>query len=193
MERRHQAMRTVAVLLGLSVCAWLMGSPALACDIETPEGYRLDHYRAPTPCELPGARVANNEQMRVLVKDQDAVLIDTTPLVHTTETDFTGRWTVPEPRDNIAGSVWLPNIGYGVLDDEMTGYFADNLERLTGSDPRRPLVFYCFVDCWMSWNAAKRALEFGYPNVVWYPDGTDGWKVIDGPFERATPVPLFEE
>jgi rhodanese-related sulfurtransferase len=45
----------------------------------------------------------------------------------------------------------------------------------------------------MSWNAAKRALEFGYQRVIWYPEGTDGWKAIDGPFERSTPVPLFEE
>jgi PQQ-dependent catabolism-associated CXXCW motif protein len=114
------------------------------------------------------------------------------PLVRTGETDFTGRWTVPEPRLNIPGSVWLPNIGQGVLDAEMTAYFRENLERLTGGDRQRPVVFYCFVDCWMSWNAAKRALEFGYNRIIWYPDGTDGWKEIDGPMRQSIPVPLFE-
>ena len=42
--------------------------------------------------------------------------------------------------------------------------------------PQRLLVIYCQADCWMSWNAAKRALSYGYPNVAWYPDGTDGWE-----------------
>jgi len=72
----------------------------------------------------------------------------------------------------------------------MIAYFRKNLERVTAGDRNRPLVFYCFVDCWMSWNAAKRALEFGYVRVIWYPDGTDGWT---GPLAASTPVPLFEE
>ncbi len=190
MGRRRQA---IVASLGLCAGAWLNGMPALACEVETPESYRLDHYRAPTPCDLPGAEVVTTEQMRSLVRDQDPVLIDAMPLVRTSETDFTGRWTVPEPRFNIPGSTWLPNIGHGVLDEEMSAYFRENLKRITAGDRHRPLVFYCFVDCWMSWNAAKRALEFGYDNVIWYPEGTDGWKDIDGPLERSTPVPLFEE
>ena len=28
----------------------------------------------------------------------------------------------------------------------------------------------------MSWNAAKRILTYGYSNVAWYPEGTDGWE-----------------
>jgi len=27
----------------------------------------------------------------------------------------------------------------------------------------------------MSGNAAKRALELGHADVVWYPEGADGW------------------
>ncbi|MGI9418570.1 MAG: PQQ-dependent catabolism-associated CXXCW motif protein [Geminicoccaceae bacterium] len=167
--------------------------PALACDVETPDGYRQGHYRAPTPCDLAGARVVTTEQMRSLVEDQDPVLIDAMPLVRTSETDFTGRWTMPEPRENIPGSVWLPNIGHGSLDDEMTAYFRDNLRQVTAGDRHRPLVFYCFVDCWMSWNAAKRALDFGYRNVIWYPEGTDGWKEAGFTLAPSTPAPLFEE
>ncbi len=188
MGRRHQ---TVAFLLGLCACAWFTGMPALACEIETPEDYRLDHYRAPTPCDLPGALVVDALQLEEIIEADDPLLIDAMPLIRTSETDFTGRWTVPEPRENIAGSVWLPNIGQGALDEEMTAYFEDNLRRLTSGDWDRPLVFYCFIDCWMSWNAAKRALEFGYRRVIWYPEGTDGWKAIDGPFAWSTPVPLF--
>ena len=27
----------------------------------------------------------------------------------------------------------------------------------------------------MSWNAAKRAIGYGYTDVTWFPGGTDGW------------------
>ena len=190
MGRRHQA---IVALLGLWASAWLAGMPALACDIETPDGYRLDHYRAPTPCELPGATVVDALQLTDIIEAEKPVLIDAMPLIRTGETDFTGRWTVTEPRQNIPGSVWLPNIGHGHLDEEMTAYFKDNLRQVTEGDRHRPVVFYCFVDCWMSWNAAKRALEFGYSRVIWYPEGTDGWKAIDAELEPSTPLPLFEE
>ena len=193
MGRRRQTLGTVAVHLGLWASVWLMGLPALAYDIETPEGYRLDHYRAPTPCELPGATVVTPEQMRSLVEAEDPILIDAMPLVRTGETDFTGRWTVPEPRYNIPGSIWLPNIGQGALDEDMTAYLKGNLEQVTAGDRRRQIVFYCFVDCWMSWNAARRALELGYERVIWYPEGTDGWKENGWPLSPSTPVPLFED
>ena len=91
---------------------------------------------------------------------------------------------------NIPGSIWLPNVGYGELSPEFETYFSDQLARLTGGDPERRLVFYCEADCWMSWNAAKRALANGYRNVVWYPEGTDGWQAAGLPLEEAEPVPM---
>jgi rhodanese-related sulfurtransferase len=45
----------------------------------------------------------------------------------------------------------------------------------------------------MSWNAAKRALAFGYSNVAWYRDGTDGWERADLPLAEAQPEPRGEE
>jgi hypothetical protein len=39
----------------------------------------------------------------------------------------------------------------------------------------------------MSWNAARRALEWGYTAVIWYPDGTDGWDFEDLPLEPNRP------
>jgi rhodanese-related sulfurtransferase len=40
----------------------------------------------------------------------------------------------------------------------------------------------------MSWNAAKRAMEYGYSNVTWYPEGTDGWAFQDYPQETVKPL-----
>ena len=52
-------------------------------------------------------------------------------------------------------------------------YFRQGLARATGGNNAALLVIYCQADCWMSWNAAKRALSYGYSNVAWYPEGTD--------------------
>ena len=41
----------------------------------------------------------------------------------------------------------------------------------------------------MSWNAAKRALGYGYSNVAWYPDGTDGWEHANLPMVESRPEP----
>jgi PQQ-dependent catabolism-associated CXXCW motif protein len=93
------------------------------------------------------------------------------------------------PRSNIPGSIWLPDTGYGELALSMAEYFASGLERAAKGDRTRLLVFYCLANCWMSWNAAKRALSLGYPNVAWYRDGTDGWLATGLPLEDAVPEP----
>jgi rhodanese-related sulfurtransferase len=41
----------------------------------------------------------------------------------------------------------------------------------------------------MSWNAAKRAVMWGYTGVIWYPEGTDGWQDAGLPLEEAKPAP----
>jgi PQQ-dependent catabolism-associated CXXCW motif protein len=51
------------------------------------------------------------------------------------------------------------------------------------------VVFYCLADCWMSWNAAKRAASWGYREVLWYRDGTDGWEAAGLPTEVLHPAP----
>jgi rhodanese-related sulfurtransferase len=39
----------------------------------------------------------------------------------------------------------------------------------------------------MSWNAARRAVEWGYSNVVWFPGGTDAWEAAKLPLEERRP------
>jgi PQQ-dependent catabolism-associated CXXCW motif protein len=50
-------------------------------------------------------------------------------------------------------------------------------------------VFFCLKDCWMSWNAAKRALEYGYANVMWFREGTDGWQELGYPLVEVKKLP----
>jgi PQQ-dependent catabolism-associated CXXCW motif protein len=99
-------------------------------------------------------------------------------------------WLPNEPRLGIPGSVWLPNVGYGRLEPHIDAYFRANLERITGGDRTRCLLFYCKADCWMSWNAVRRAASYRYACLYWYRDGTDGWSAAGLPLEEAEPVPL---
>ena len=67
-------------------------------------------------------------------------------------------------------------------------YFEENLARISNSDKSRALLFYCQSDCWMAWNALKRAAESPYSQLYRYPERTDGWTEWDTPDEPATPV-----
>lgn len=71
----------------------------------------------------------------------------------------------------------------------MAEYFEQGLLHATAGDRDRAIVFYCLANCWMSWNAAKRAIALGYTHVAWYPDGTDGWTADGLPLETRTPEP----
>jgi PQQ-dependent catabolism-associated CXXCW motif protein len=93
----------------------------------------------------------------------------------------------------VVESVWLPNVGLGSPSPEFMAYFEDSLAALTKDDPSRPLVFYCDANCWMGYNAAKRAMrEFGYSNVYWYPEGVQGWQSAGLKLVEAEPVPMPE-
>jgi PQQ-dependent catabolism-associated CXXCW motif protein len=92
-----------------------------------------------------------------------------------------------KPRQDIPGSVWLPDTGYGALAPVMEHYFEHGLEQASSGKRDRLIVFYCQANCWMSWNAAKRAIAMGYTHVAWYPDGTDGWTAAQLPLELRSP------
>jgi PQQ-dependent catabolism-associated CXXCW motif protein len=63
------------------------------------------------------------------------------------------------------------------------------LARASGGNFATLIVVYCQANCWMSWNAAKRILSYGYTNVAWYPDGTDGWERVNLPTVESQPEP----
>ena len=144
-------------------------------------------FRAPVPATLAGADVLSTTALEALIDAEQPLLIDVMPAPR--KPRDTGLWIQPK-RDNIPGSHWLANTGYGELSDEFSIFFEQQLADLTMSDPNRRLVFYCEADCWMSWNAAKRALSLGYEHVAWYPDGTDGWKAEGLSTEAAEPLPM---
>jgi quinoprotein dehydrogenase-associated probable ABC transporter substrate-binding protein/PQQ-dependent catabolism-associated CXXCW motif protein len=158
--------------------------------VPEPEGFRMQAYRAPVPDVLTGATTVGTAALQALLEREAPILIDVLPAPRPPKDRAGARLWRDKPHANIPGSVWLPNVGYGELSAEFQAYFESNLERLSDGDRARRLVFYCQADCWMSWNAAKRALRSGYGNVVWYPEGTDGWAAAGLPLEPAEPVPM---
>ena len=158
--------------------------------VPEPASYRTAEYRAPVPATLRGATTVSTSELQALLAAEVSVLIDVLPAPRPPADRAGSRIWRDAPRANIPGSVWLPNVGYGELTPEFATWFEDNLVRLSGGDRARRLVFYCQAECWMSWNAAKRALGLGYRNVVWYPEGTDGWQAAGLPLQMAEPEPM---
>ena len=106
--------------------------------VEEPDGYRMADYRAPVPATLAGATVVSTAELQALIARAQPLLIDVLPLPRPPANRPPGSvWRVPE-RANLAGSVWLPNVGYGELSAEFDRYFRDNLARLTARRPVAP-------------------------------------------------------
>ena len=175
---------------------WLMAIGCLSClvpaadaDVAEPSSYRLDNYRAETPLTLNGASVIGAEELHRLMLQEAAVVIDVLPQPpRPPELPAATYWRAPE-RHDIPGSIWLANVGYGNLSAEMDQYFRDALDNVALGDKTRRLVFYCEERCWMSWNAAKRALGYGYRNVYWFPGGVQEWSAAGYPTMLNAVVP----
>jgi PQQ-dependent catabolism-associated CXXCW motif protein len=113
--------------------------------------------------------------LQQLLASEDVLLVDVMPTQRKPADRPAGSiWRDPQ-RSTLKGAVWLANMGFGKLDDSETAAFKAELTRLAGS-PDRTIVVFCEPQCWMSWNAAKRAVSFGFRNIVWFPDGVSGWR-----------------
>ena len=181
-------------LAGLVLAAFAFAFPAHAQgNAPEPEGYRTDDYRAAVPATLAGARVVSTEEAEAIWRSGSGAFIDVLPRPPKPPNLPPGTIWRERPRLNIPGSVWLPDTGYGTLAPTTENYLRHGLDHAAGGNKARLLVIYCLADCWMSWNAAKRAQSYGYSNVAWYPEGTDGWRRADLPVAESQPEPREEE
>jgi len=175
--------------LAVAVLALAGLSPIAARAVEEPAGYRDEPYRGAVPATLEGARVIGPEEAFALWEAGETAFVDVLPQAPRPRGLPDGTIWRDKPRDSIPGAIWLPNVGYAKLAPAMEDYFRAGLKTATGGDPDRPIAIFCLEDCWMSWNAAKRALAYGYTDVSWLPEGTDGWALWGYPLERVTPLP----
>ncbi len=183
----HAAAFTTALIVLL--VAPVVGSKASDDRPPEPADYRMEDYRSPTPASLSGARAVDTENAFRLWQEKSAAFIDVLPHVPKPANLPPSTVWREKRHDNIPGSLWLADVGYGAISAETRAYFVKGLEKASAGDKTRAVVFYCLANCWMSWNAAKRAMTLGYTNVVWYPDGTDGWSAAGHELQEGRPEP----
>jgi len=180
------AAAVLAAILVAAAAAYAQDRPA------EPEGYRTEDYRAPVPATLAGARVLTTAEAEQIWREKSGAFVDVLPRAPKPNLPAATVWR-ERPHLNIPGSIWLPDTGYGKLAASTEGYLRHGLARASRGDDAALLVIYCQENCWMSWNAAKRVLAYGYRNVAWYPDGTDGWERAKLPLANAEPEPREAE
>ena len=178
----------IALLLSLTTPLFAESEADVAADdfdLFNIDGYRIYRYRSPTPAGSEHAVTINTETLVAMLKQSPKpALLDVQPVT------WNRVFLQKEPRLNIPGSTWTPNVGLGEIDDDWRQYFATHLQRITDNNKGYPVVIYCRADCWMSWNALKRAHGWGYSNLYWYRDGSDGWIEHDYKTAAATPIPF---
>lgn len=139
-----------------------------------PEGYWQGPMNGRVPATITGGTVIDTQGLAALLDREQVVVMDVFPAPRRPE-HLSSPWR-PVPHHDIPRSVWIPGMGSGVISEAMADYVRARLSALTGGDSGRPVVVYCRVDCWASWNAAKRLIAEGYRRVFWYPDGIEAWQ-----------------
>ncbi|MFU1519154.1 rhodanese-like domain-containing protein [Vreelandella alkaliphila] len=135
------------------------------------EGYRLPPFKAPVTAPLPGVTTLDDRAFEALLASPTVILVDVYALSW-----HNGLFLQDSAHLTIPGSIWLPNVGAPTLEDEWRDYFTQTLDVQRDNSESAPLVFFCRADCWLSWNAARRAEAMGYEELYWYPNGVDGWQ-----------------
>jgi PQQ-dependent catabolism-associated CXXCW motif protein len=182
-----KVLSAAALTLALTLTTIPVNDTSWAGVLE-PETYRLENYRSPVPETLKGAKVIGLKEAERLWRNKAAIFVDVLPRPPKPKLPE-GTVYRPKPHDTIPGAIWLADVGYGALTPEMEDYFQRNLQNLTGGDKAKPVVIFCLSNCWMSWNAGKRAVSWGYSNILWFPDGADRWSEAGLPLNRIEPLP----
>ncbi len=148
-------------------------------------GYRIARYRSPILRDpLPAQRMPLSEAL-ALDPDKDALFLDVMPAEGGRRDPVSGAWALGSAHLSIPGAQWHPEAGRVPADDDLWQAFETAARSIA---PARPVIVFCRIDCWMSWNAAKRLVERGIGNVWWLAEGTDGWHAAGRTLAPAVPV-----
>jgi PQQ-dependent catabolism-associated CXXCW motif protein len=183
---------SLSVLLALGACAQQASAPGSpwqtmplsqsAYDNETQDyqitpgalTIRTNTFEAPTPTKIVGAETITTRDLRnLMASSSPPILVDV----------IGGKPTMTLP-----GAVWWPWAGLGSsLKDNTETRLATALTKATGGDNTRAVVFLCLSKtCWLSHNAALRAVSLGYKNVYWYRGGRNAWTAAGLPLTAIT-------
>lgn len=165
----------------------LMSHAETLFDADT--GYRLTQYRAPIPAPPDGVATVSLAELDQLAAE-GAILVDVRPL-RTFHIEPDGRWIIAEPNQSLPNAIWLPVVGWGIVDDWAEDYLRNSLMKLATPGqpvPEQTVIVFCQADCWLSWNAVQRVAALGY-DARWYPNGVDGWTEQGRDLTPVFPVP----
>ncbi|ROQ01513.1 PQQ-dependent catabolism-associated CXXCW motif protein [Stella humosa] len=126
----------------------------------------------PTPASIPGGQVITTQGLAALIQGRQAPHV---------VFDVLGQ------RETLPGAVPAPWLAQpGSFDDQVQGQARALLRQQTQGRNDVALVFYCLSrECWMSYNAALRAINAGYTNVLWYRGGIEAWKAAGLPTQTG--------
>lgn len=134
---------------------------------------RRPPYTAPTPTRIPGGQVLTTTVLNEMLNSATRpTLIDVAS---------------GDGHQSVAGAHWIPGAGHGThFLDPLQSLMKERLARLSGGDLSSPLVFFCVnAQCWLSYNAALRAIALGYSRVFWYRGGIEAWRKAGLPIVRV--------
>lgn len=120
----------------------------------------------PTPTRIPGGEVITTDRVIALVQQnlqgQKAALV----------------FHVLGPGPRVPGAEnAAPASQAGSFNDATQQEFGRYLQQVSGGNKAQPMLFYCLnTQCWMSYNAALRAIAMGYSRVYWYRGGIEAWQ-----------------
>jgi PQQ-dependent catabolism-associated CXXCW motif protein len=140
--------------------------------VPPPRDLHAGAMHGPTPVSIPGGQLITTKGLMELVRGGQVpyFLFDV----------LGGQESLP----NAMPAVWLAQPGS--FNDQTQQQFAQILRQGTQGRTDIPLVFYCAgIQCWMSYNAALRAINAGYTNVLWYRGGLEAWKAAGLPTQPA--------
>jgi sulfur-oxidizing protein SoxY len=159
-------------------------APAPESPVAEPKDFWLGPVNAPVPSTLSGGTVIRAMDLAALLKQRRAVVVDVSNSQQRPEKLAPQAVWMPPAHPVIPGSLWIAGAGAGTVDANVEKLYQQRLAEATSHDLAHPVVVYCHERCWLSWNAAKRAIRYGYRNVYWFPDGIEGWRAAG--FDTAT-------
>jgi PQQ-dependent catabolism-associated CXXCW motif protein len=124
----------------------------------------------PTPSAIPGGQVITTRELVELVRGQQVLVLD-----------------VLGGAESIQGAQYaVPAAQAGTFNDQTQQQFGQFLQQATNGNKQHPIVTYCLsTQCWMSYNAALRAINLGYTKVLWYRGGIEAWQQAGMPTQRT--------
>ena len=123
---------------------------------------------SPTPTSVPGGKVISTQELatRLTQNPQSMAILDI----------LGGSETLP------MATFATPAASPGSFNDQVQQQFGNYLQKVTNGNKTMPVVVYCqSTHCWMSYNAALRAINMGYTNVLWYRGGIEAWQAAGLP------------